>query len=315
MYDVVVVGGGIAGLSAALILGRARRRVLVLETGNPRNAAAQYAHGFLSRDGIAPLELVRLAREELAAYANVEVRSGNAVSASVQSRGFRLTLAREQLVEARKVVLATGVTDVLPEIPGFPELWGRGVYHCPFCHGWEARDRPWGILGDVPLAFERVALYRGWASALVLLTNGASALTPAERERVVALGASFDERRIACVQRAGQDDVKVAFEDGPALTLGGVFIAPHQEQRSPLAEEFGCEMEEFAPTASRYVKADPATCETTVRGVYAAGDLVGPMQSLILAAASGARAAYAVTHAMAMEDAEALLASASSSAA
>jgi thioredoxin reductase len=198
---------------------------------------------------------------------------------------------------------------------GLPELWGRGVYHCPYCHGWEVRDRPWAVLGEAPLAFERVALYRGWASEVVVLANGASVLTAAEQAQVMTLGASFDERRIASVERAGQDDVVVRFEDGPDLTPGGVFIVPHQVQRSPLAEELGCEIDEFAPTASRFVKADPATCETTISGVYAAGDMIGPMQSLILGAASGARAAYMLNHAMAMEDAEALLVSAGSSAA
>jgi thioredoxin reductase len=315
MYDVVVVGGGVAGLSAALIFGRARRHVLVLDTGTPRNTPAQHAHGFLSRDGIPPLELVRLAGEELVAYPSVEVRSAHAVSVSVESRGFSLTLAQGQLVEARRVVLATGVTDVLPEIPGLAELWGRGVYHCPYCHGWEVRDKPWALLGEEPLAFERVALFRSWASQLVVLANGASGLPRTEKERLGKLGASLDERRISRVERAGRDDVHVRFEDGSSTRVGGLFIVPHQVQRSPLAEALGCELDEFAPTASRYVKADPATGETTVSGVYAAGDMIGPMQSLILAAASGARAAYMLSHAMAIEDAEALLAPAGSSAA
>jgi thioredoxin reductase len=315
MYDVVVVGGGVAGLSAALILGRACRRVLVLDVGTPRNAPAQHAHGFLSRNGIEPLELARLAREELAAYESVEVKSANAVDASVWSRGFSLALAEGQRVEARKLVLATGVIDVLPQIPGLAELWGRGLYHCPYCHGWEVRDRPWGVLGEAPVAFERVALFRGWASEVVVLANGASRMAAAERDRLGKLGAVVDERRILWVERAGQDDVNVRFEDGSSQRFGGVFAVPHQVQRSPLAEELGCELEEFGPTASSYVKADPTTGETTVSGVHAAGDMIGPMQSLILAAASGARAAYMLNHAMAMEDVEAVLASAGSSAA
>jgi thioredoxin reductase len=309
MYDVVVVGAGVAGLSAALMLGRARRRALVLAGGAPRNAPASHAHGFLSRDGIPPPELLRLARADLAAYPSVAVKTGEVARAAAAPRGFRLTSMDGQAIEARKLVLATGVTDILPEIPGLPDLWGRGVYHCPYCHGWEVRDRPWGILGDAPLAFERVALFRGWASDLVVLANGPSSLAAPEKERLVALGASLDERRIASIGRKGEDEVNVTFEDGPSLALGGVFLAPRQVQRSPLAEALGCEMDKFAPTASCYVRADAVTGETTVPGVYAAGDMIGPMQSLVFAAASGARAAAMLNHALALEDAEALLAS------
>ena len=312
MYDVVVVGGGVAGLSAALVLGRARRRVLVLDGGAPRNAPAQHAHGFLSRDGIPPLELLRLARAELGAYPGVEVEPGEGARAAATPRGFSLTPTQGQTIEARKLVLATGVTDVLPAIPGLPELWGRGVYHCPYCHGWEVRGKRWGVLGDTPLAFERVALYRGWASDVVVLANGASGLAAAERERLAALGALFDARRIAYMERLGEDEVKVTFEDGASLAVGGVFVVPRQVQRSPLAEALGCAIDEFGPTASRYVKVDAATGETTVRGVYAAGDMIGTMQSLVLAAASGARAAAQLNHALAMEDAAALLAVAGS---
>ena len=243
----------------------------------------------------------------MSAYPNVEVKAGEVTRGSAMSRGFRLTSTEEQTIEARKLVLATGVTDVLPDIPGLPDLWGRGVYHCPYCHGWEVRDKPWGILGDAPLVFERVALFRGWASELVVLANGASGLAAAERERLVALAALFDERRISSLERTDGDEVNVKFEDGSSLVVGGVFIMPHQVQRSPLAEALGCEMDEFVPTASRYVKADAATGETTVSGVYAAGDMIGPMQSLVLGAASGARAAAMLNHAMAMEDAEALV--------
>jgi thioredoxin reductase len=312
MYDVVVVGGGIAGLSAALMLGRARRRVLVLDGGAPRNAPAQHAHGFLSRDGIPPLELLRLAKEELGAYPSVEVKAGDAARAPATARGFSVTSSEGQTIEARKLVLATGVTDVLPEIPGLPELWGRGVYHCPYCHGWEVREKPWAVLGDAPLAFERVALFRGWTSDVVVLANGASGLAIAEKERLMRLGALFDERRITSMERAGEDEVKVTFEDGSSLALGGVFIMPHQVQRSPLAEALGCEFDEFVPTTSRYVKVDPATSETTVGGVYAAGDMIGPMQFLVFAAASGARAAAMLNHALALEDAEAVLINAGS---
>jgi thioredoxin reductase len=316
VYDVVVVGAGVAGLSAALTLGRARRRVLVSDGGGPRNAPAARAHGFVSRDGVPPLELLALARAELDAYPGVEVTAGAVTRAAATPRGFGLAVeggqTTGQTIEARKLVLATGVADVLPEIPGLAELWGRGVYHCPYCHGWEVRGRPWAVLGDAPLAFERVALFRGWTSEVVVLAGGPSGLAEAEKERLVALGASFDERRIASVERTGEDGVEVTFQDGPSLAVGGVFVVPRQVQRSPLAEALCCALDELGPTASRYVRADPVTGETTVPGVYAAGDMTGPMQSLVLAAASGARTAAGLNRALAMEDAEALLATAGS---
>jgi thioredoxin reductase len=307
IHDVVVVGGGVAGLSTALVLGRARRRVLVLDGGAPRNTPAEHAHGLLSRDGIPPLELLQLARGELASYPSVEVRAGEATDAAATSGGFHLTSAESEPIDTRKLVLATGVTDVLPEIPGVQDLWGRGVYHCPYCHGWEVRDRVWGILGDSPLAVERVALFRGWASGIVVLSNGASSIALAEKESLRRLGASLDERPVALLERTGEDDVKVNFRDRSNLTLGGIFIMPHQEQRSFLAATLGCEMHEFPPTDSQYVTVDAATGATSIAGVYAAGDMVGPMQSLVLAAASGARAAYALNQALATEDAQVLL--------
>jgi thioredoxin reductase len=314
MYDVVVVGGGVAGLSAALMLGRARRNVLVVDGGTPRNTPAQHAHGFLSRDGIPPLELLRIAREELTAYPNVEVRGGEVASAVAGTRGFSLTSKDGSEIETRKLILATGVIDVLPSIPGLAELWGNGVYHCPYCHGWEVSDKRWAVLGEGPPYFERVALFRSWASDLVVLTNGTSSLSAVEKARLESL-AVLDERCITGVTRTDNDDVTVSFDDGTTMTVGGVFIATPQVQRSPLAETLGCELEDFAPTASRYVKIDPASGETTVKGVYAAGDMVGPQQNLVFSSAAGARAAIRLNATLAMEDAEAIVAKASLTAA
>src|SRR4028118_2335641 len=141
-YDVVVVGGGSAGLGAALVLGRSRRRTLVLDAGEPRNAPSSGVHGFFSRDGILPKELLRIGREQLEPYPSVEMRSARATGASGENGDFEVTLNDRALVRSRKLLLATGVVDELPDKPGFKELWGRGVYHCPYCHGWEVRDRP-----------------------------------------------------------------------------------------------------------------------------------------------------------------------------
>lgn len=307
MYDVIVIGGGVAGLNAALILGRARRRVLVLSAGAPRNAPAAHAQGFLTRDGTPPMELLALAREELTHYPSVTLEEATATNAVATDEGFSVALEDGRQLTARRLVLATGVNDLLPNVPGLAELWGDGVHHCPFCHGWEVRDRPWAILGDTPMAYERVALFRGWTSELVVLANGPTSLSEADRQTLAQLGVAVDERRVSGLQRHGDDGVRLRFESGPALEVGAVFVASGQALRSNLAEALGCETYVPGPGGFQFVQTDPVTGETSVPGVYAAGDMIGPMQSLILSAASGARAAYMLSHTLAMVDAEAAL--------
>lgn len=303
MYDVVVIGGGIAGMSAALILGRTRRKVLVLDGGAPRNLPAAHAHGLVTRDGAPPLELLAQARRDLEAYPNVEVIGVEAAGASGQVGEFEIELCDGGTVTARRIVLATGVRDSLAPVDGLQEFWGRGVYHCPFCHGWEVRDRTWAVLGDTPRAYERLALYRGWASELILLTNGPTSLDDEDRARIEAMDVTIDERVIDRVEAIGDEALTVLFDDGSVLTAGALFVAAVQEQRSHLPEELGCKIEATPPMGSSFVQVDAMSSETSVAGVYGVGDMAGQMQSLIMAAASGARAAYHTTHSLAMEDA------------
>src|ERR687889_709994 len=167
-YDVVVVGGGSAGLSAALILGRSRRQTLVVDAGEPRNAPSSGVHGFFSRDGISPEELLEIGREQLEPYPSVEVRSARVSGTSGVNGDFEVILDDGSVVRARKLLLATGVVDELPDKPGFEELWGSGVYHCPYCHGWEVRDRPLAVLNPGGEAAERAAFIRNWSRDLAL---------------------------------------------------------------------------------------------------------------------------------------------------
>jgi thioredoxin reductase len=303
MYDAIIVGGGIAGFSAALILGRARRKVLLLDAGSPRNAPATHAHGYLTRDNTPPEEMMRLAREEIAAYSTVTIEAASASDATSLASGFRVDLKDGRGLETRKLLLATGMVDVLPDIPGLQQLWGRGVNHCPYCHGWEVRDQKWAILGE-PFAVERATIFRGWTSDLIVLANGPSSLEDKDRARLVALSAALDERIIVNLGRVSDNEVQVSFDDGSILITGAVFVMPVQVQRAGLAEALGCELYDGAPMDARFVRVDPVSGETSVGGVYAAGDMIGPMQSLILAAASGARAAYMLNHALAAEDME-----------
>lgn len=315
-YDVVVVGAGAAGLSAALVLGRSGRKVLVLDGGEPRNAPAEASHGFFTRDGVRPGEMLRIGREQLGPYPDVEYRTGRAAKASGADGSFEVVLEDGEVVAARKLVLATGVFDELPEKPGFGELWGKGVYHCPYCHGWEVKDKPLAVLASPGAAFERVALIRNWSRDLALLTDGEGGLSEDDRKGLDALSVPVYEGRISRLEgdpaRPGGGLERIVFEDGTALEREGMFYVPPQRQRSGLARSLGCELSVPVPTVE-FVKADPMTRETTVAGVYAVGDAVaGPGQSVVLASASGAAAAYVLNHALAKRDAEDEVAAATS---
>ncbi len=257
-YDAVIVGAGTAGLSAALLLGRSRRRVLVLDGGEPRNAPSAGVHGFFTRDGVSPGELLEIGREQLEPYGGVEYRVERATGVSGSDGAFEVVLEGGETVSARKLVLATGVVDELPERPGFKELWGRGVYHCPYCHGWEVRDRPLAVMAGGEEVLERSVLIRNWSRELVALTDGSS-LGDEARARLDALGVPVREERISRLE--GKSDgseglLRVVFEDGSSIEREGLFYGPPQRQRSPLAKALGCEIVAMGP-ALEVVKADP----------------------------------------------------------
>ncbi len=303
-YDVVVAGAGVAGLSAALVLGRSGRRTLVLDGGEPRNAPSPAVHGFFSRDGIPPAELLRIGREQLVPYPDVRLLRSRALDAKGEDGAFEVVLEDGAEVRARKILLASGVVDELPDVPGFRELWGQGVYHCPYCHGWEVRDRPLAVLAAGEEALHRVPLIRNWSRDLVLCSDGPLGLDETGRRKLEALGAGIREQKISSLEGGDGKLRSMVFEDGSRLAREALFFMPEQRQRSELAEALGCRLIEGE--FYRTIAGDPASKETSVPGVYAAGDAACPKQSAILAAASGANAAYAVNHALSIEDAEVL---------
>jgi thioredoxin reductase len=304
-YDVVVVGGGSAGLSAALVLGRSRRRTLVLDAGQARNSPSSGVHGFFSRDGIPPEKLLEMGRKQLGPYPSVEVRPARAAGASGENGGFEVILDDGAVVRTRKLVLATGVVDELPDKPGFEELWGRGVYHCPYCHGWEVRDRPLAVLSSGEGAALRAAFVRNWSRDIVLLTDGPANLKEGGRRTLRALGIPVREERISHLEGdpggAAGGLRRIHFEDGSSLEREGLFYVPPQRQGSDLARMLGCEIGPMGQ-APAGVGADPTTRETTVAGVYVAGDAGNAVQSALLAAASGANAAFFVNHSLVADE-------------
>jgi thioredoxin reductase len=287
--DVVIVGAGPAGLSAALILGRCRRSVLVCDTGRPRNAASQAMHGYLTRDGVPPLEFLAMGRQELARYETVQVRDIEVTAATCRDdKEFDVTLADGTVVRSRKLLVATGVMDNLPPIEGFRELYGRSVFHCPYCDGWEVRDQPLAVYGrgarGLGLSLELTA----WSRDLTLLTDGATEIEPPDLERLARNGVTVRDDRVACLE--GEDGIlkHVVFDSGERLPRRALFFTTGQFQRSDLSVRLGCEINEKGTVRT-------GKYETThIEGLYVAGDASRAVQWVIVAAAEGAEAAFAI---------------------
>ena len=288
-FDAVVVGGGPAGLSAALALGRARRRVLVAADGPPRNAPARAAHNVFTRDGTPPDELNRIGRAQLAPYP-VTLRDAWAADAAPADGGFAVTFADGERVDARGLVLATGVRDVLPDVPGLADLWGTGVFHCPYCHGWEVAGRPLGVYARGEQALHLVRLLRGWTDDLVLFTDGPPGLAAEERARVERNGIAVREERVARVVGADGELEAVVLEGGEGVPRSGLLVSPEQVLRSDLPGRLGCAL---APDGR--VEAGVGG-RTAVPGVFVAGDAGPGMQSVVAAMASGTLAGAMLNH-------------------
>jgi len=289
-YDVVVVGGGAAGLSGALALGRARRKVLVVDAGEPRNASAGHVHNYLGREGTPPGELLAIGRAEVAAY-GVEVVRGRVTSATSVASGFVVALQDGTSVRARRVLVTTGVTDELPDVPGIREGWGDTVIHCPYCHGWEVRDQPLGVLGTGPLSAHQALLFSQWSNDIIFFQHDAPALTADQREELDARGVAVLEGTVA---GWGPDGVRLA--DGPvvarAALVVGVPATAHVELLAPLGlETVPLEMAGFV--VGRYVPADQAG-QTSVPGVYVAGNVADLRATVIVAAAAGLNVGAAI---------------------
>lgn len=296
LYDVAVVGAGPAGLSAALTLGRGRRRVLLLDDDHPRNAPAANAWGFITRDGVPPDDLRALGRAELGRY-DVDVVDGHVDSAERTADGFRLCLGDGGSVEARGLVLATGIADVLPDVPGMREAWGAGVVHCPYCHGWDFCDRPTAVYGSGHDAFETGRFLTLWTGTLTVVSDGPADLTPEQRAELGARGVAVDERRVGRIEQEDGHVRAVVFEDGGRLDVEAVYVKPDVRPRSGLAESLGAH-----PMPSRILVTDECGRVENVPLLYLAGDTTEKQHQVSLAVASGVRAAFALNHDLLVAD-------------
>lgn len=294
-HDVIIVGAGPAGLSAALILGRCRRHVLVLDTDRPRNYASHAVHGFLTRDGIHPQELRRIALAQLLPYRSVKLAKKEATAAQCIEGGFEITLAGGKRLQCRKLLIATGVVDDLPQLQGVEEMYGRSVFHCPYCDGWESRDRPLAVYSrtanGVGLAIELTV----WSKDIVLCTDGFR-LEPKHVTRLQAHAIPWRRDRIAGLEGRGGQLRRIRFANGESLPRHAMFFSMGQRQHSTLAAQLGCGFtRKGAVRTGEYEVTD-------IPGVYAAGDASRLVQLAIVAAAEGAQAAFAINAALIKED-------------
>jgi thioredoxin reductase len=303
IFDVAVVGGGLAGLGAALTLGRALRSVLVIDAGHPRNAPAAHMHGYLTRDGENPLEMLDMGRKEVRGYGG-RVIPGTVVSITrLDDARFRLTTAEGTSHEARRVLVTTGLVDQYPDIPGLRERWGRDVVHCPYCFGWELRDRALAVLGTGPLAVMQALMWRQWSSDVVLFQHGAPEPSEEQSKQLADRGITVVRGEVAAIEIDGDRDriTGVRLASGEFHRRDAVVISPWFEARHDLLGPLGASTVEHPAGIGRQVQAD-ASGFTGVPGVWVAGNVLDVAAGVMQAAASGVTAAAALNADLTLED-------------
>jgi thioredoxin reductase len=299
-YDVVVVGGGAAGLSGALTLGRARRSVLVVDAGEPRNSPAPGVHGFLTRDGTNPAVLLEAGREEVQRY-GVELLDGRVASAERVEDGFVVTLDDGNSVGARRLLVATGLADELPEVPGVRQRWGRDVLHCPYCHGWEVRDQPIGVLASGPRAAHQALLFRQWSADVALFLHTAPLPTDEEAEKLAACGIAVVEGEVASLEIVEDRLAGVRMGGGEVVARRAVAVMPRFVARTEMLAGLGLETTVHPLGVGEHVEADAAGL-TAAPGVWVAGNVADLMAHVVSAAEAGVRAGAAINADLVAED-------------
>ncbi|MER6119883.1 NAD(P)/FAD-dependent oxidoreductase [Streptomyces sp. NPDC001743] len=304
-YDVVVVGGGAAGLSGALALARARRSVLVIDAGSPRNAPASHVHNYLGREGAPPSELVAAGRMEAARY-GAEIAEGEVTSAErlPGGAGFRVVRADGGAVTARRLLVTTGLVDELPPLPGLAERWGQDVLHCPYCHGWEVRDAAIGIVALTPMAVHQALLWRQWSPDITLFLNDGPEPGEEEYEQLAARGIAVVDGEVAGLEVSGDRLTGVRLAGGRVVPREAVVVQPRFTARSGVLDGLGLRatpLEMGGHTLGTYIAADP-TGATEVPGVWVAGNVASLMEQVIGSAAAGLKAGGAVNADLVAED-------------
>lgn len=280
-FDVIIVGGSYAGLSAALILGRSLRKVLVIDSGKPCNRQTPHSHSFLTRDGETPAQIAAVAREQLLKYPTVSFLADRVIDAEKTLDGFVVRTITDQQFDAKKLILATGVEDSMPAIPGFAACWGISVLHCPYCHGYEVHGQQLGIIANGDTAYEMAWHIQHWSPNMTLFTNGPATISDEHRQIIAALNIPIIEKEIAAIEHQHGQLKTLRFTDGTDHVLDAVFSRVAFRQHSDLAQRLGCKIDEPG-----YISVS-AFGETSIPGVYAAGDNSSPMRQVLVAATKG----------------------------
>ncbi len=299
-HDAIIVGGSFAGLSAAMQLGRARKSVLVIDSGRPRNRFSAASHGFFGQDGASPAAMIAGARRQVAAYPSIQFADDKAVQASRDDTGFAVTLAGGTVAHSRKLVLAFGLQDVLPDLPGLRERWGRTVLHCPYCHGYELDRAPLGVLALGPMAAHQAIIVADWGP-VTLFTDGRDDLDADTRSKLARRAVTIEPARVVALEGETPALAGVRLADDRLVPVAALFIGAPTRLGSPIAEQLGCAVESN-PFGLMLVT--DTTKQTTVPGVYAAGDVAMAAANVTLASADGVMAGVQLHQALIAESAQ-----------
>ena len=295
-FDVIIVGGSYSGLAAGMALGRALKKVLIIDNGKPCNRQTPFSHNFLTNDGKSPTEITALANLQLRRYETVEFYNGLATSGIKTNNGFEIHVASGETFATKELIFATGIRDVMPDIDGFAACWGISVLHCPYCHGYEVRNEVTGLLGNGEFGFDLARLISNWTNDLTLFTNGTSTLTVQQAEKLAKHRIEIVEREIERLEHINGHLKNIIFRDGTKSSINAIYAPIPFEQHCIIPESLGCELSDEG-----YIKIDSSQ-ETTVKGVYACGDNVTRMRTVANAVGMGTTAGMAVSKKMIFEE-------------
>lgn len=295
-FEVIIVGGSYSGLSAAMSLGRSLRQVLVIDSGLPCNRQTPHSHNFITQDGEKPAVISAKAKLQIEFYDTVQFYNGLAVSAFKTENGFEIKTASGKVFTSRKVLFATGVKDLLPEIKGFAECWGISILHCPYCHGYEVKNEPTAIIANGEMGFEYAKLIANWTKDLRLLTNGKSTLTLQQTTILNKHNVAIVEEEIASVAHENGNIQQIIFKNQSKIAVKAIYFRPPFEQHCPLPENLGCEL-----TEQGLIKADVFQ-KTNIPGVFVSGDNFTPARSVAMAVSSGSFAGASINKELIDED-------------
>jgi thioredoxin reductase len=294
-YDVIVVGGSYSGLAAGMALGRSLKHTLIIDSGLPCNRQTPHSHNFITHDGRAPKEIATLARQQVEKYDTVAFFNGLAVTGSKTEKGFDIRTGSGETFSATKLIFATGIKDIMPDIPGFAECWGISAIHCPYCHGYEVRNETTGILANGEPALEYAGMISNWTKDLTLFTNGKSTLTPEQEQKIRRHNIKIVEKEITRLDHTGGILKNIVFKDGSTSSAKAVYFRAPFVQHCPIPEALGCEL-----TEQGFIKVDQVQ-KTTVPGIFACGDNATGMRTVANAVSMGATAGMMANKEMIME--------------